>query len=54
MRIAVQAQAAGVVVRRGTRCAYGQVVPGPHDAWPDTGGLSPVKARLSLVLDLMG
>lgn len=50
----VQAQAAGVVVRRGTRCAYGQVVPGPHDAWPDTGGLSPVKARLSLVLDLMG
>ena len=49
----LQAQAAGVEVRRGTRCAYGQVVPGPHDAWPDTGGLSPVKARLSLMLELM-
>ncbi|MDP3584212.1 MAG: asparaginase [Thiobacillus sp.] len=47
------AQAAGVVVRRGTRCAYGQVVPGPHDALADTGGLSPVKARLALVLELL-
>ena len=47
------AQAAGVVVRRGTRCAYGQVVPGPHDALADTGGLSPVKARLNLVLELL-
>ena len=50
-----EAQAAGVVVRRGTRCAYGQVVPGPNDDMlADTGGLSPVKARLSLVLDLLG
>ena len=48
-----QAHAAGVAVWRGTRCAYGQVVPGPHGAWPDTGGLSPVKARLSLMLELM-
>jgi len=48
-----EAQAAGVVVRRGTRCGYGQVVPGPHDALADTGGLSPVKARLSLVLELL-
>jgi L-asparaginase len=47
------AQAAGVVVRRGTRCAYGQVVPGPHDALADTGGLSPVKARLALALELL-
>jgi L-asparaginase len=46
-----EAQAAGVVVRRCTRCAYGQVVPGPHDALADTGGLSPVKARLSLMLE---
>lgn len=49
-----EAQVAGVVVRRGTRCAYGQVVGGPHDVLADTGGLSPVKARLSLVLELLG
>ena len=52
-----QARAAGVRVRRGTRCAYGQVVPGPHgstnDALADTAGLSPVKARLSLMLELL-
>jgi len=49
-----EAQAAGVAVWRGTRCAYGQVVPGPNDALADTGGLSPVKARLSLVFELFG
>ncbi len=48
-----EAQAAGVVVWRGTRCAYGQVVAGPHDLLADTGGLSPVKARLSLMLELL-
>lgn len=48
-----QAQAVGVVVWRGTRCAYGQVVAGPHETLPDTAGLSPVKARLSLMLALL-
>lgn len=48
-----QAQAAGVVVWRGSRCAQGQVVPGPHDSLPDAGDLSPVKARLSLMLELL-
>ena len=53
MAALADAQAAGVLVRRGTRCAYGQVVPGPHDTLADTGGLSPVKARLALVLELL-
>lgn len=48
-----QAQARGVVVRRGTRCAYGQVVGGTPEALADTGGLSPLKARLSLMLELL-
>ncbi|MGH6627499.1 MAG: asparaginase [Burkholderiaceae bacterium] len=50
----LQAQAQGVKVVRATRCAQGQVLPKPGDALPDSRGLSPVKARIALMLDLMG
>lgn len=49
----LQAQAAGVVVRRSTRCALGPVPPRPDAALPDAAGLSPVKARIALMLDLL-
>lgn len=50
---AQRAQAAGVRVVRSTRCADGWLQPRADDvipAWP----LSPVKARLALMLDLLG
>ncbi|WP_341904426.1 asparaginase [Polaromonas sp. YR568] len=50
----LRAQAAGVQVRRSTRCAEGHVLPRPDDAIPDSKGLSPVKARIALMLELMG
>jgi len=40
-------------VMRATRCAQGRVWPQPGDAWPDSQGLSPVKARLALMLTLV-
>jgi L-asparaginase len=46
------AHAKGVRVWRGTRCARGQVFTNTP-AFPDTGGLSPVKARLSMMLELI-
>ena len=49
----LQAQSRGVRVVRSTRCAEGRVLPKPGDALPDSQGLSPVKARISLVLDLL-
>lgn len=49
----VAAQASGVRVVRATRCPYGQVLPKPHDQLPDSRGLSPVKARISLMLELL-
>jgi L-asparaginase len=49
-----QAQAQGVRVVRTTRCAYGSVVVGAtQDGLPSV-GLSPVKARIALMLDLLG
>lgn len=47
-----EASAKGVRVWRGTRCARGQVFTNAP-ALPDTGGLSPVKARLSMMLELI-
>ena len=47
------AQAAGVRVVRSTRCAQGRVQPVEGDTLPDSGGLSPVKARVALMLELM-
>lgn len=49
----LRAQAAGVRVVRSTRCPEGQVIPKRGDQLPDARGLSPVKARISLVLDLL-
>lgn len=48
-----RAVAQGVRVVRATRCAQGRVWPRPGDAWPDSQGLSPVKARLALMLELV-
>ncbi|WP_431096237.1 asparaginase [Polaromonas aquatica] len=49
----LQAQAAGVRVLRATRCLNGRVLPTPGDVLPDSRGLSPVKARIELVLQLL-
>lgn len=47
-------QARGVRVLRSTRCAYGSVVAGATDGnFPGSQGLTPVKARIALMLDLM-
>ena len=49
----LRAQAAGVRVVRSTRCPEGQVLPKPGDALADSEGLPPLKARISLMLDLL-
>ncbi len=49
----LQAQAAGIEVVRATRCVDGKVLPKPGDTIPDSEGLSPVKARISMMLRLM-
>ncbi|MBK7007027.1 MAG: asparaginase [Burkholderiales bacterium] len=50
----LQAQLQGIRVVRSTRCAYGQIVPGDGAVNPFPAvGLSPVKARIALMLDLM-
>lgn len=43
----------GVAVRRSTRCALGQALPTAGASLPLAEGLSPVKARIALMLDLM-
>ena len=49
----LDAQARGVRVVRATRCVNGCVLPRADDRFEDSGGLSPVKARIGLMLDLM-
>ncbi len=49
----VRAQTSGVAVMRATRCPEGQVLPKPGDMLQDSQGLSPVKARITLMLDLL-
>jgi L-asparaginase len=49
----LKAQAAGVKVVRASRCAAGRVLPTPADAIADSEGLSPVKARVQLILQLL-
>jgi L-asparaginase len=49
----IRAQAAGVKVLRATRCASGRVLSTPGNPIPDSQGLSPVKARVALMLTLM-
>ena len=48
-----RAQAVGVTVRVTTRCPLGQVLPRPADLLPVAQGLSPVKARVTLLLELL-
>ncbi|MDB5872327.1 MAG: L-asparaginase (L-asparagine amidohydrolase)-like protein [Ramlibacter sp.] len=48
-----KAQSNGVKVVRSTRCAQGRVLPRPDDVLPDSAGLSPVKARIALLLELL-
>lgn len=47
------AQAVGVRVVRSTRCLNGRVLPLPGNAFADSQGLSPVKARIALMLELL-
>jgi L-asparaginase len=49
-----EAQAQGVRVVRTTRCPLGQVIGGEGGAFETAYGLSPVKARIALQLELMG
>jgi L-asparaginase len=49
----LKAQAAGIKVVRASRCTAGRVLPTPADAIPDSEGLSPVKARVQLILQLL-
>jgi L-asparaginase len=44
---------AGVKVQRSTRCANGRVLPTAHSEFARSYGLSPVKARIALMLELM-
>ena len=46
------AEAAGVVVWRSTRCAFGALVGKADAQFGDSGGLTPVKARIALMLHL--
>ena len=48
-----KAQVGGVTVWLATRCASGRVLPTPGHAFPDSNGLSPVKARVALMLALI-
>ncbi|MDR6535497.1 asparaginase [Variovorax soli] len=50
---ALRAQAAGVAVVRATRCPQGRILPAPGAVLRDAGALSPVKARIALMLELM-
>ena len=49
----LQAQADGVLVLRSTRCNDGRVIAGAADVLPSAGDLTPVKARIELLLRLL-
>lgn len=48
-----EARERGIAVRRASRCAEGRVLAVPGDRLPHAEGLSPVKARIALMLELM-
>jgi L-asparaginase len=48
-----RAQMAGVRIVRATRCSRGRVLPTPGNAIADSDGLTPVKARVALMLALL-
>jgi L-asparaginase len=49
----LDAQGQGVAVRRSSRCPQGRLLPLPTDRLPAAVSLSPVKARIALMLELM-
>ena len=49
----LQAQEDGVKVVRATRCTNGRVLSMPDSKIPDSDGLSPVKARVAMMLELL-
>jgi L-asparaginase len=49
----LHARDGGLRVVRASRCAQGRVLATAHDALPHAGGLSPVKARIALLLELL-
>lgn len=49
----LRAQALGLRIVRATRCAQGRVFARSDDVFPASDGLSPVKARIALMLELM-
>ncbi len=49
----LEAHASGVAVVRATRCVNGRVLTTEADVFEDSDGLSPVKARIALMLRLM-
>lgn len=51
---ALKAQDEGVAVLRATRCANGRILPRRDDRLRDAGALTPVKARIALMLELLG
>ena len=50
---ALRAQAAGIAVVRATKCVEGRILPITNATLRDAGKLTPVKARISLMLELM-
>jgi L-asparaginase len=48
------AEASGVVIWRSSRCAFGVLVGRADTQFGDSGGLTPVKARIALMLSLVG
>jgi L-asparaginase len=50
---ALRAQDAGVAVLRATRCGGGRILPKTDDRLRDAGALTPVKARIALMLELL-
>jgi L-asparaginase len=49
----LRAQANGVTIVRSTRCPHGRILGRTDDLFPCSEGLSPVKARIAMILQLM-
>jgi len=49
----LRAQGMGIAVQRASRCMGSAMVPNPAASLPDAAGLSPVKSRIALMLDLL-
>ena len=49
-----KAQADGIAIVRATRCVNGRTLPKAGDQFRDAGALTPVKARIALMLELLG